>query len=66
MTKRDAGRMESADDYPGVVADLGDKWRVIECRAGEQWILQRKNGNQSARNPVSRFLARAFIVALRG
>jgi hypothetical protein len=26
MTKRDVSRMESADDYPGVVADFG-KWR---------------------------------------
>jgi hypothetical protein len=41
--------MESADDYPGVVAEFG-KWRVIECRDGEQWILQRKSGTWEARS----------------
>jgi hypothetical protein len=41
--------MESADDYPRVVADLG-KWRVIECRDGQQWILQRKSGTWEARS----------------
>jgi hypothetical protein len=41
--------MESADDYPGVVANLG-KWRVVACRDGEQWILQRKSGTWEARS----------------
>ena len=49
MTKRDAGRMESADDYP-VVAQLGLKWRVIECRDGEQWILQKKSNKWEGRS----------------
>jgi hypothetical protein len=49
MTKRDVSRQESADDYPGVVAELG-KWRVVECRDGEQWILQRKSGTWEARS----------------
>ena len=49
MTKRDVSRMESADDYPRVVAELG-KWRVVECRDGEQWILQRKSGTWEARS----------------
>jgi hypothetical protein len=48
MTKRDAGRMESADDYP-VVADLGPKWRVIACRDGEQWILQHRSNKWEGR-----------------
>jgi hypothetical protein len=41
LTKRDAGRQESADQYPHVVAQLGPKWRVIEGRDGE-------NGSSSA------------------
>lgn len=34
---------ESADDYHRIVAVLNDRWRVIECRDGIQWILQRRN-----------------------
>jgi hypothetical protein len=31
---------ESADSYPHRIAVLNDRWRVIECRHGLQWILQ--------------------------
>lgn len=31
---------ESDDGYQPVVARLADRWRVIECRDGIQWILQ--------------------------
>jgi hypothetical protein len=41
--------MESADDYP-VVAQLGPKWRVVECRDGEQWILQKKSNKWESRS----------------
>ena len=50
MTKTDLGRRESADDYPRVVAQLGPRWRVIECRDGEQWILQCKKTSWEARS----------------
>lgn len=40
---------ESADDYHRVVAVLNDRWRVIECRDGLQWILQRRNAPEKAR-----------------
>jgi hypothetical protein len=50
MTKTDLGRQESADHYPHVVAQLSPKWRVIECRDGEQWILQRKSTSWEARS----------------
>jgi hypothetical protein len=33
---------ESSNDYPFVVVDFGDGWRVIECAAGLQWIVQRR------------------------
>jgi hypothetical protein len=49
MTKRDAGRMESADHYPAV-AQLTPKWRIIECRDGAQWILQRKSNKWEGRS----------------
>ena len=37
---------ESSNGYPHVVVDFGDGWRVIECKAGLQWIVQyrRRNG----------------------
>src|SRR5262249_296055 len=50
MTKTDLGRQESADLYPHVVAQLAPKWRVIECRDGEQWILQRRSTSWEARS----------------
>jgi hypothetical protein len=34
---------ESDDSYPATVAVLNRGWRVIECRDGIQWILQRRN-----------------------
>jgi hypothetical protein len=38
---------ETTDGYPAVVAVLDAKTRVSECRAGIQWILQRKtNGGR--------------------
>ena len=39
-------KAESAEDYPDVVAVLDAKTRVIECNAGSQWIVQRRQGSQ--------------------
>ena len=35
---------EEAETYPATVAILNPRWRVIECRNGFQWILQRSAG----------------------
>jgi hypothetical protein len=40
---------ETADNYPRVVAILNPGWRVIECRDGVQWILQRRGSPEMAR-----------------
>ena len=37
---------EEAADYPAIVAVLNARWRVIECRDGIQWILQRLAGKR--------------------
>jgi hypothetical protein len=37
-------RGEESDSYPAV-ANLNDRWRVIACGAGIQWILQRRRGD---------------------
>ena len=50
MTKTDIDRQESADHYPHVVAQLSPKWRIIECRDREQWVLQRKKTSWDARS----------------
>jgi hypothetical protein len=36
---------ERDDGYKGVVAQLTTRWRVIVCRDGIQWILQRKESS---------------------
>ena len=40
---------EESDDYPRVVARLNDRWRVIECAGGIQWVLQRTAGRRHGR-----------------
>lgn len=39
--------LESADDYPRIVVVLNDRWRVIECASGIQWILQRRKSAET-------------------
>ena len=36
---------ERDDGYKGVVAQLAPRWRVIACKDGIQWILQRKEAS---------------------
>lgn len=35
---------EAADDYRGELARLNDGFRVIVCKDGLQWIIQRRDG----------------------
>jgi hypothetical protein len=63
--KLDREHGESGDTYDRVVVRLNEKWRVVECRAGIQWILQRR---KSASNGVG-WSSRSFCrtsEALRG
>ncbi len=39
---------ESSDAYAHVVANFGDRLRLIECDAGIQWIIQRRLRNRGA------------------
>ena len=39
---------ESDDDYRDVIALLAPRWRVICCRDGIQWILQKKEASHEA------------------
>lgn len=42
-------RMETADDYCGLVAQLNSDWRIVECRDGIQWILQHRGSPKRSR-----------------
>jgi len=33
---------ETSDFYNGVIAVLASRWRVVTCRNGIQWILQKR------------------------
>lgn len=37
---------ESDENYHGIVTHLNDRWRVIVCQAGIQWILQFSKKNE--------------------
>jgi len=37
---------EEAGEYPNVVLQLNDRWRVIVCKDGTQWVLQCKRGDR--------------------
>ncbi|MBZ9975965.1 hypothetical protein [Mesorhizobium sp. BR-1-1-10] len=41
-----SGCREESENYPAVVVKLNAGWRVIECRDGIQWILQRLAGKR--------------------
>lgn len=38
---------ETADSYNQIVARLSDSWRVVVCKDGIQWILQRTDAQRS-------------------
>ena len=44
-------KQETADNYAGVIAVLSDRWRVIVCKDGKQWILQRRKKSGGAERP---------------
>lgn len=39
-------KREESENYRAIIAKLNANWRVIECRDGIQWILQRRAGNR--------------------
>jgi hypothetical protein len=47
MKHETISRSESVDDYYQVVTWLNPRWRVIECPAGIQWILQYRSSAET-------------------
>lgn len=54
---------ERDDNYWGVALSLNDKWRVVVCSEGRQWILQYKRTRD--RWTSRKFLERAALVPQR-
>jgi hypothetical protein len=44
--EHEISQSEEADDYRAIVVRLNERWRVIACSAGIQWILQRAVGKR--------------------
>ena len=40
--EKTATHRETSDDYSAVVAQLASRWRLIVCKDGIQWILQKR------------------------
>lgn len=55
---------EEADNYSRVLFMLSDRWRVIECRTGIQWVVQRRTG--VSRNGHPRWTGRSFCTTKDG
>jgi len=50
-------------NYRAVVAQLSARWRVVECRDGVQWILQRFDGTRHGR---ARWTGRSYCRTREG
>ena len=58
---------ESDDNYRDVVALLAPRWRVICCRDGIQWILQKKEASHEAPwRGVKYFTTKAALIEACG
>lgn len=53
MTARTSHR-ESDDDYRGFVAAINDRWRIVSCRDGIQWIVQTRKWRRDGKGWQSR------------
>jgi hypothetical protein len=40
---------ETASTYLGLIAQLNEQWRVVVCKDGIQWILQRRDAQRAGR-----------------
>jgi len=59
--------MEREDSYSKVVVTLAPRWRIIECRNAEQWIIQKRSAEPLDRGKwtgVSYVVSRDKLIAL--
>ena len=62
-----ATHMERSDAYSKVVVTLAPRWRIIECRNAEQWIIQHRSAedlHQGVWRSVSYVVSRGKLIEL--
>ena len=62
-----ATHMERDDAYSKVVVQLAPRWRIIECRNAEQWIIQHRSAeplHQGVWRSVSYVVSRDKLIEL--
>lgn len=56
-----SSKNETDVDYVGVVAQLDDRWRVVICRNGIQWIVQERNKKAVEQPTPGCYYAKKFV-----
>ena len=62
-----ATHMEREDSYSKVIIQLAPRWRIIECRNAEQWIIQKRSAeplHQGVWRSVSYVVSRDKLIEL--
>ena len=62
-----ASHMERDDAYSKVILQLAPRWRIIECRNAEQWIIQKRSAeplHQGVWRSVSHVVSRDKLIEL--
>jgi len=62
-----ATHMEREDSYSKVILQLAPRWRIIECRNAEQWIIQKRSAeplHQGVWRSVSYVVSRDKLIKL--
>ena len=62
-----ASHRERDDSYGKVILQLARRWRIIECRNAEQWIIQKRSADHLDRGKwtgVSHVVSRKKLIAL--
>jgi len=62
-----ASHRERDDSYSNVILQLAPRWRIIECRNAEQWIIQKRSAEPLDRGKwtsVSYVVSRDKLIAL--
>ena len=62
-----ASHRERDDSYTKVILQLAPRWRIIECRNAEQWIIQKRSAeplDRGKRTSISYVVSRDKLIEL--
>ena len=62
-----ASHREGVDGYSKVIVQLAQRWRIIECRNAEQWIIQKRSAEPlhgGVWRSISYVVSREKLIAL--